>query len=68
MSNALPEICLKGLERSLSTCKRRVIISKTEDIFLVKTAFEINTKWFYNKNNGEQCSDVVKQHICCSFL
>lgn len=49
MSNALPEICLKGLERSLSTCKRMVIISKTEDIFLVKNAFEINTKWFYNK-------------------
>lgn len=52
-----------GLERSLSTCKRMVIISKTEDIFLVKNAFEINTKWFYNKNNGEQCSDVGKQHI-----
>ena len=68
MSNALPEICLKGLERSLSTCKRMVIISKTEDIFLVKNAFEINTKWFYNKNNGEQCSNVGKQRICYSFL
>jgi len=30
-----------------------VIISKKEDTFLVKIAFEINTKWFYNKNNGE---------------
>lgn len=39
MSNALPEICLKGLERTLSTCKRMVIISKNRSHIFSKNHF-----------------------------